>query len=263
MSQDDVAAVRRAYARLAAGELEAAAAEVDPAFELRPPDIYPEGPRIYHGLDGFARWLEETREAWAEWDYDPWRYVDAPPHVLVLVRVAGEGRGSGVRLDREVAHVWSLRDGRPAAVDVHLDVDAGWAAVGLEPGATGDRAAVDSARRAWEAASTSSLREHAERWWDPEIVYHEDPRFPGAATHRGREAVLARWEEYLEVLESTGPPRVERAEARDDHVVLRVAFPTRAIGSGVAMEHVWGYRQWMRDGRIVELSAFHDPEAAG
>ncbi len=131
MAERDVEAVRRAYARFAAGELDAMRAEADPAFELRPPDIYPEGPRTYLGIDGFMAWLEETREAWGEWRYEPHRYIDAEAHVLVLVKVSGEGRGSGVRLDREVAHVWSLKDGRVAACDVHLDVDAGFAAVGL------------------------------------------------------------------------------------------------------------------------------------
>src|SRR5205085_427451 len=40
----------------------------------------------------------------------------------------------------------------------------------------------------------------AERYWDADIEYHEDPRWPGASTYRGREAVLRCWKGYTEAL---------------------------------------------------------------
>jgi hypothetical protein len=66
----------------------------------------------------------------------PERYFDVEPEVLVFARIVAEGGASGFRLDREVAHLWSIRDGRVAGVKVYLDrAEAskrwGWGVAGL------------------------------------------------------------------------------------------------------------------------------------
>jgi hypothetical protein len=41
--------------------------------------------------------------------------------VLVFVRVLAQGHLSGVRLDRETAHIWDIVDGRVTRCEVFLD----------------------------------------------------------------------------------------------------------------------------------------------
>jgi len=40
---------------------------------------------------------------------------------VVLVRVIAEGHLSGVRLDRETAHIWDIADSRVTRCEVFLD----------------------------------------------------------------------------------------------------------------------------------------------
>jgi ketosteroid isomerase-like protein len=51
--------------------------------------------------------------------------------VFAWVRFAGHGAGSGVPMEMELAHVWTLRDGRAARVLEYTDRAKGLAAAGL------------------------------------------------------------------------------------------------------------------------------------
>ena len=44
------------------------------------------------------------------------------------------------------------------------------------------------------------LRETAETYWHPEVEYVEDPRWPGASSYKGREAVLRCFQNYFDAL---------------------------------------------------------------
>lgn len=98
--------------------------------ELRLPAVYPDA-TAYRGREGLERWLEMVDDTWREWAFEPERFYEAGDRVLVLVRLVAAGGQSGVRLDRKVAHVWSIRDGRVTAIDVYLERDEAFAAVGL------------------------------------------------------------------------------------------------------------------------------------
>lgn len=50
---------------------------------------------------------------------------------LVLLSVSARGRGSGIELTAEIAHIVTLRDDRVYRIDVHLGWDAGRQAAGL------------------------------------------------------------------------------------------------------------------------------------
>ena len=104
----------------------------DEKFELLPPPTYPEGAQAFRGRSGLKRWIGVTQEIWDEWRLTPERFLVAGDQVVVLVRVTAKGQVSGVRLDRETAHIWDIADGRVARCEVFLDrskalriVDAG------------------------------------------------------------------------------------------------------------------------------------------
>ena len=138
MSQENVEIVHRSYRFL--GELregkpyalEDAFRECfDEGLEVRIPDAYPEGAQVFRGRGGLKRWVASTNEIWEEWRFEPERFLDAGDRVVVLVRVVARGGSSGVSLDRETAHLWTLRDRRVTRCEVYLDRSQALEAVGL------------------------------------------------------------------------------------------------------------------------------------
>ena len=51
--------------------------------------------------------------------------------VVVLIRIVARGHHSGVALDRETAHIWSIADGRVTRCEVYFNRDEALAAAGL------------------------------------------------------------------------------------------------------------------------------------
>ena len=89
-------------------------------FELHLPPVYPDT-QVFRGTDGLKRWVVRTREVWGEWRFDVERFIDAGERVVVLVHLVAEGGKSGVRLERETAHVWTIADGKVIRCEVYLD----------------------------------------------------------------------------------------------------------------------------------------------
>ena len=105
---------------------------LDEGFELAPPSVYPEGEQVYRGREGLERWIASTSEVWDEWRFEPERLVEADDQIVALVRLMARGSASGVRLDRESAHVWTVRDGRVTRCEVYLDRSEALEAAGLQ-----------------------------------------------------------------------------------------------------------------------------------
>jgi ketosteroid isomerase-like protein len=128
MSQDNIELVKRSYGWLE--ELREAKPHAlehafrdcfDEGLEVRIPDAYPEGAQVFRGREGLRRWVASTKEIWDEWRFEPERFLDAGDQVVALVRVVARGGSSGVSLDRETAHLWTLRDRRVTRCEVYLD----------------------------------------------------------------------------------------------------------------------------------------------
>jgi ketosteroid isomerase-like protein len=90
-------------------------------FELVLPPAYPEGGQTFRGRAGLKRWIDSIREIWDEWRMEQERFVVAGDQVVVLIRVVARGHLSGVGLDRETAHIWSIADGRLTRCEVYFD----------------------------------------------------------------------------------------------------------------------------------------------
>ena len=97
-------------------------------------------------------------------------------------------------------------------------------------------------------------------FWHPDVEYHEAFDFPGASIHRGREAVLARFEEYLEVLGET-EASLERVVATDDRAVFLVRYTGRT-GEGLPHDHTWGYVGRFEADMLIECHAYYEPDEA-
>jgi ketosteroid isomerase-like protein len=94
---------------------------VDQRFELHLPATYPEGAQVFRGQDGLKRWTVKTKEVWDEWRFDVERFVDAGDRVVAMVHVVAEGGMSGVHLERDTAHIWTVADGKVTRCEVFFD----------------------------------------------------------------------------------------------------------------------------------------------
>jgi ketosteroid isomerase-like protein len=138
MSQEDVEIVRRAYARLAEGDALGDWTWFFEEFahddlELRPAGMYLDAARSYRGREGWARFWRDFSSVWEKWRFDPtaFEFLDAGDRVVVFARAVGTGRGSGVEVRQDEAHLWTLRDGRMLLGISYLDRAQALEAVGL------------------------------------------------------------------------------------------------------------------------------------
>jgi ketosteroid isomerase-like protein len=142
MSQENVELVRRMCAAmpgLGDADLADEAALLDRMFRdfldadlvFRLPAEYPEGDRVLRGREGMTAFIAMLREAWSEWRFVPERFFDVGDRVLVLIRVVAVGHESGVPIELETAHVWTIRDGRAESVRIYRDRSKALEAAGL------------------------------------------------------------------------------------------------------------------------------------
>lgn len=103
----------------------------DERLEIRMPADYPEGAQVLRGRVGLARLFAMLRDSWTEFHFEPEQFIDRGERVAVLVRVVAKGGASGLPTERGTAHVWTVRDGRLASIQIYRDRAEGLAAVGL------------------------------------------------------------------------------------------------------------------------------------
>ncbi len=80
---------------------------------------------FYRGIDGLRQWGAMADDMWTDFHIELLDVIDASDdRVLVLLRLTGRARSSGVPLDQRVAQVWQWRDGllwRNTAYSNHED----------------------------------------------------------------------------------------------------------------------------------------------
>jgi ketosteroid isomerase-like protein len=135
---DNLELVRRTYRTLADLREEREGAErelrelVHEKFELHLPPSYPEGAQVFRGPNGLKRWTAGTKESWDEWRFELERLTEVGDRVVVLVHVVAQGGSSGVRLERDTAHVWAVADEKVSRCEVYLDRSEALEALGLQ-----------------------------------------------------------------------------------------------------------------------------------
>ena len=128
MAQENVERVRRGYEALNRGELrpESFGAE----FEIVEPPEQP-GAETRRGPKGVSDSMTSLTEAFDDLQYHPERLIESGNKVIALLRVRARGKGSGIVVESNVAHVWTLQDRKPVRVEIYLDIAQAMEAVGL------------------------------------------------------------------------------------------------------------------------------------
>jgi ketosteroid isomerase-like protein len=87
----------------------------------------------YHGLEGLAAAWRDFLGAWEDFRIETERVLPgADGRYVLLLRLTGRGKGSGVNIDADVANVASIRDGKIARLEMFWDREAALRAAGVQ-----------------------------------------------------------------------------------------------------------------------------------
>jgi ketosteroid isomerase-like protein len=104
---------------------------LDEQFELRLPPDYPEGKLVFRGRQGAAELIAMLHDSWGEWSFETDRFIDAGDRVVVFARILAKGGVSGVPIELETTHVWTVSAGRALSVQFYRDRSEALEAAGL------------------------------------------------------------------------------------------------------------------------------------
>jgi uncharacterized protein len=131
MSQENVEIVRSVYEAANRGDRER-------TLGFLHPDIVIDAtrrvfnPTTYVGMDGVRRFFADMDEIWGEFGLELVELIDAGNRVVVIGRLVGTGKASGVRVDQPIAGIWTVRDDRVVRVEMgYTERDQALEAVGL------------------------------------------------------------------------------------------------------------------------------------
>jgi ketosteroid isomerase-like protein len=88
---------------------------------------------VYRGKEGFRTFLEDMSEDWEDFRLEPdeFREID-DSRVLVLGRMQGRGKASGMEIEAPAAWVCELRDGKVMRVQFYAHEEAARDDLGLD-----------------------------------------------------------------------------------------------------------------------------------
>jgi ketosteroid isomerase-like protein len=131
VSIENVQIIRRLVEAFNDRDLEAMFAVMDPQAELYPLRAQLEG-KAYVGHDGLREMLADFDQDWDLVKMDPHDFREADDSVVVLGRLHGRGRASGVELDVPMGFVWTLREGKVVRARTYPEQAEALRAAGLE-----------------------------------------------------------------------------------------------------------------------------------
>jgi ketosteroid isomerase-like protein len=110
MSRENVEIARSIFAALNTGDRERGIAFAHPEVVLDATrSVF--NPKTYVGKDGLRQWLTDTDEVWEEMHTEQNEFIDAGDRVVVIGRLVGKGKGSGVEVGRPNATILTIQDG--------------------------------------------------------------------------------------------------------------------------------------------------------
>ena len=102
-----------------------------PDFEFYPATVRALDGGSYRGREGIERFVVDTDENWAELQISAEEFRDLGDRVLVLGRMKGRGKGSGVPVDQPFVTILDFRGDRIWRNRVYLDRAEGLRSAGL------------------------------------------------------------------------------------------------------------------------------------
>jgi uncharacterized protein len=112
MSQENVEIVRKLFAAWNTGDRAQVLELVDPEIVIDATRrVF--NPTTYEGMKGVQQMLSDLDDVWDRFQTEPsTEFIDAGERVVVVGRMRGKGKGSGVEVDQSFASIWTIRRGR-------------------------------------------------------------------------------------------------------------------------------------------------------
>jgi ketosteroid isomerase-like protein len=258
MSEENVEAVRAAYAAFADEGVEAALDFFTEDTVLYSIPEWPDDPE-YRGHDGLRRLDRQWDENFDEFGFEVLELRDAGEAVVSLAEISGRMKGSGTPMTMQIGVVFSgFEDGRIAEQRLHSTWQSALKAAGLAESEEN----VEVVQRAVEAFNQGGMGSKTTlSFFDPTAVFEEPPEQLGPRVARGREEVSrlftqfdAAWEEHR--------TRPDEIRAIDDERVLMLSRDHFRGRDGIEIEQTSGTIFTLRGGKIVRMQAFWDRENA-
>ena len=112
----------RLYARWNDAGLHVLTDTVDPEIELVCDPLCPDDSTL-RGIEGWKQWVARWDEGYESMHITIDGLIPmSPEHVLALVSINATPRGADRPLSWAAAHVWTVRDGRIARYETHMDL---------------------------------------------------------------------------------------------------------------------------------------------
>jgi ketosteroid isomerase-like protein len=124
--------IERGYANFNERDYEAILEFLDPEIEWRNPEAAADAD-VWHGVEGARTWLEDFFEMFSATRFVPQRVIEVDEsRVLVVGTAHVTGRESGLEVDAPFANLWTIRDQRATALQMYIDHEQAYAALGLK-----------------------------------------------------------------------------------------------------------------------------------
>src|SRR5277367_2029496 len=130
MSQQSLEVAQQAILAFNTREVQAFAELTTPEFEWSPSMVAIEG-EVFRGPDGIRTYFARLGDAWEEFMILPDSFRDLSDLVVMLGRLSGRGKNSGVPVDAALGMVFDFRGGAIARIRGYLDHDETMRAAGL------------------------------------------------------------------------------------------------------------------------------------
>jgi hypothetical protein len=130
VTEANVTTLRAGYEALNRGDLSEVMALIDDDITFEPGPLSPDSDADARGRARFEALVRSWMDAFDEFRIEPLDVAEEGDKLIAAVRQSGRGRGSGVDIAVEIAHVWTVRDGRAIRLESYPSVTAARDALG-------------------------------------------------------------------------------------------------------------------------------------
>ena len=107
----NVETLRRSYEALSRGDVSQVLEVIDENI------VWQEGARSpeagsHHGRESFEAFFRSWLASFDEFTIEPLEVIERGDVLIAVVRQSGRGQASGIEVSVELAHAWTIRDGR-------------------------------------------------------------------------------------------------------------------------------------------------------
>ena len=132
MAETNVDRLRAGYEALDRGDVDTVRAFIHPEAEMHDRPEIPDA-TTYVGWDGVVLSLRASRETFEDFHFVPERFFEHEDKIVVIIKMVGKGRTSGVPVEERIAHLWTIKDGLAVSLQAYTSSEDALEAAGLPP----------------------------------------------------------------------------------------------------------------------------------